>query len=255
MLIGAGFAWIHLTSSGHVALAAIMVQISIVLLAGMWTSGWAVVAETRILILATGGLALIHHRAERRFVWVKALFIAAFAGLPLTAGFDSRVGLYKSWLDDGRGLLVLVMALLHVSVIAALLRPFWLDGNVSDHKSETSLEKIRLGAGLGIGMVGLLSFARTPLGDVSILTWGAILLPVIFGVIISWQAERVREAHLGLRRALHFELPMTRINRLWANAFSIFKDILRESTATLEGEGGMLWLLLLLVVFWLARSA
>jgi hypothetical protein len=37
-------------------------------------------------------------------------------------------------------------------------------------------------------------------------------------------------------------------------ALAAVGESLREAARLLEGEGGMLWLLLLLVIFWLARA-
>jgi hypothetical protein len=42
--------------------------------------------------------------------------------------------------------------------------------------------------------------------------------------------------------------------RVLTDAGSALDSLIREMAAILEGEGGMLWLLIFLVVIWLARS-
>jgi NADH:ubiquinone oxidoreductase subunit 2 (subunit N) len=235
-------------------------QASLVGLAGVWVGGAAVLSEGRVLLLAIPVLFLSASLRVGRRPWLAAgvvVAVVALAGLPPTAGFAGRVALYDRWLAEGQVALVLVMALLHAPLIAVAARLLWnwlSAGEVVDSAGQSSMEGWRpllAGVALLLAALGLLTVSGVAWGEVRLVSWLAVLLPVAAGVWLArWKAERWMGNVTITRR------PLALIARLADGLRQLISGAsatLREAAHILEGEGGLLWLLLLVVVFWLAR--
>ena len=255
------------------AAALALVQTSIILLAGVWAGPAAVIAEVRVLVLAVGMLFLVDGRPISRVRWWRAIgpmvAVAALAGLPLTAGFAGRAALYDAWLANGRFVLVLVAALLHVPLVAAVLLLLWPRTEVarSGDRPQLEAEAARSGdrpqlvegtagnviareAGLLLAAVGLLSLSG--LGQTGPITWLALGAAAAAGFALSRFIGEVREARAALRQAFTVNLPLETFVVTLRRLGQGIKAVLGEAVLILEGEGGLLWLLVLVVVFWLA---
>jgi hypothetical protein len=85
------------------------------------------------------------------------------------------------------------------------------------------------------------------------MAWLAVLVTIGGSLLLSRYEAQVQDAQLSARRALHLGFVGRRIMQLLARIGSWLDSFIRETVAILEGEGGMLWLLVFVVVIWLAR--
>jgi hypothetical protein len=80
-----------------------------------------------------------------------------------------------------------------------------------------------------------------------------ILIPALGGYLLSRQSVQAYELQQTVGIALHFDLPRRQITEYLSVILSNIESIIREGAAILEGEGGMLWLLIIIIILWLAR--
>ncbi|MBK7917780.1 MAG: hypothetical protein IPJ94_16250 [Chloroflexi bacterium] len=258
VLLGLRRVWAHLAEPAPMGMGLLLVQIGWLLLAALWAGPAAAAAEARVLALAAGFLFLAVRgvradmadpvgRGLRLAGWLLAL--AALAGLPLTAGFNGRAGLYTAWLAAGGWPLVVVAALLHGMLItavclSALSRP---DGE-ADAPSSLITQAARLL--LAIGLLALpVALAQTAIG-----TWLALLLPMAAGVAAVRFAPDGPAAAAVVQRSTAVRVPTVPWRR-WARLLArLLTGALRDAAVLLEGERGLLWLLLLAALIVLLGS-
>jgi hypothetical protein len=111
-------------------------------------------------------------------------------------------------------------------------------------------------AALLVAALGLLTVSGVAWGDIQVVSWLAVVLPVAGGVWLArstavmgqrWQEVAARwQERGGLAEGGRLA---DGLRQLAGGAGMV----LREAAHILEGEGGLLWLLLLVVVFWLAQ--
>lgn len=254
LFVAAYRAWSHPDAPGRVAAALVMAQASLVLLAGMWSGPEAVVAEGRVLLLA-GGLLLLAapalKEADPLFRLGPLLAALALAGIPLTAGFRGRALLYGAWQEEGRWILILVTTILHLPLIAAALMLVLRD--VQEHFTLSPLlPRVTEAAHTLVPAVGLPAVAG--LAGASLIAWPAVLLPIAAGAAVTRFTEEAHQVHRLLRAALTLEIPAAGAFRPLARAAGrTLAGATRQAVALAEGENAFLWLLLLLVIAWLAR--
>lgn len=247
-------AWSHPDAPGRMAAALVMGQASLILLAGIWAGPEAAVAEGRVLLLA-GGLLLLAAPALKEanpLLRLGPLLAAlAMAGMPLTAGFRGRALLYATWQGEGRWILILAAAILHLPLVAAGLT-LVLDG-VQDHfEFSPSLARIASAAHTLVPVFGLPAIAG--LAEASTVAWFAVLLPIAAGAALIHYTDEANQVQRLLGAALVPKIPAAGEIRAGARAAArSLAQAIRQAAAVVEGESGFLWLLLLLVILWLAR--
>jgi hypothetical protein len=224
------------------------------LLAGVWTGAQAVVAESLLLLLGGGVLLLGSDQDHSHFAGRlpqpgQLISIAAFAALPLTVGFTGRSALYGAWLEQGRWILVLVTALLQLPLLVALFFANVRTGEGATMKQITDLSAPDLPRLLALLLPTLGLFSWTSLSQSSPLSWVAILAPVALAGIIVWRVEEKSELRQTLREAFAMPtlLASSRLPGARAAATAVAVAA-RDAVALLEGEGGLLWLLLFVVI-------
>ncbi|MFW6097414.1 MAG: proton-conducting transporter membrane subunit [Chloroflexota bacterium] len=261
LLAGARRAWLSGSIEASLPLALIQAQAGLVLLAGVWAGPQAVLAETSVLLLA-GGILLLHQAGSRETASGRLpqlgplIALAALAALPLTAGFTGRSAVYDAWLDQGHWLLILVTALLHVPLLLAALQALWPSLISTDHPdtnmaSGWRTDDVPRQAALLAPALGLFSIAALSLA--APLSWAAILLPAAVAVVLAWRMDETDELRQILQEA--FNLPLS-VRPAWASfrrATGALSVATREALSILEGEGGMLWLLVFVVILYLVR--
>lgn len=260
LLAGARRAWSPAGEGLSLPLALIQAQSGLVLLAGVWAGPQAVLAETSVLLLG-GGVLLMVQASSKHFVSWRfpqpgpLIAFAALAALPLTAGFTGRSAVYDAWLDQGRWLLVLVAALLHVPLLLAALQA--LGPSLMTPQSDATTEPRRPADDLPrqlallLPALGLVSIAALTLA--APLTWVAILLPVVVAILLAWQLDETAEVRQTLHEAFALPLPTQTAWRGLRLATGALSAASREALAILEGEGGLLWLLVFVVILYLVR--
>jgi hypothetical protein len=255
MLAGVRHAWAHAQTPQRTVAALALLQASLTFLAGLWAGATAAVAEAHVLALALTVLFLALYQQPLRRRWQPLLgalaALAALAGLPPTVGFVGHGALYAAWLANGRFVLMLASALLLAPVIAltfSLLR----ERSAAPEAPETSSLPARLAtvASLLLPLAGLFVFDWRALTTVSQVVALVLLATAVAGLLLL---PRLLSEHAALRRALRqaFSVRLetnTAVTRA-RQARQGLITALTDAEAILEGERGLLWLLLFLVIF------
>jgi hypothetical protein len=179
--------------------------------------------------------------------------VIALAGLPLTIGFDGRVNLYQTWLEGGQLLLALAVSLILVAILGAVLlmvlrRDISITGASLQNVGHFEYSALLLL--LAFGLIGFNGLDQFPKSIVPLLF---ILIPALGGYLLSRYSVQAYELQETVGRALHFDLPRRQIYEYVSVIHSNIESIIREGAAILEGEGGMLWLLIIVIILWMAR--
>ena len=217
-------------------------------LAALWAGSSAALAEGMALLLAGGLLTLFARRSatdlENRMA--AGLGIAALAGLPLTWSAGGRLALYQTWLDSGWGLYLFLAAgaclLLLGAALSLLLRPA---------VGETPItQRVLAGVGLGLPALGLLLHGFS-LPTAGILAWIALLIPAIGGVLLALGADSLRPLQQDLEAVLQPVLALDWSRRLTGRVGHLAGRGSHAIHQVLEGEGALLWLLIIVALGWL----
>ena len=253
LLLACWHIWSGARRQWRMASALIIAQASLILLGGIWSGPEAVLAETRVLLLGAGLLILApsQERDEGALTQIGSLLaLLALVGLPLTAGFSGRSALYEAWLGQERWILLLVSALLHILIAMAAARAF-LNRRARQNEIPQMTPENLLPLAISLfPALGLLSIGR--LASTPVLAWIAILLPIVTGSLLAYFVGDLAQLRPALREAFSFKVPGLQDVQVRRFAPRVGQAV-REAASILEGEGGFLWLLLFLVILWLAR--
>lgn len=269
IFLGARRAWIT-ARRDTLPVALIQAQSGLVLLAAVWAGPSAILGEVTVLLLA-GGVLLLAGKplatAGKRLPFEPGplIAIAAIAALPLTAGFAGRGATYSAWQEQGHWLLILVSVLLHVPLLAAAFKsllPSTEKVRVEDeganiapeHAGEPStvneLDLIRL---ISLLLPALALFNVSAIVQTAPVAWLAILLPILVAALLAWRLEENAELRQTLREAISLPLPRPLAAVDIRRPFSAISAAARDALTLLEGEGGLLWLLVFVVIIYLVR--
>ncbi len=258
LLYGAYKAWQHVGEIWRVAPYMVLAQTGILVVSAQAGTD-AVVAEIRVLILACGGLFLALGWPRLRSDLALAgplVMVAAIASLPLTAGFVGLAAIYDAWLSSNGGfLLVAVMTLLLVPLVAILIKTILRYGSDEYHPVLTVFGTLQFSLSLLLLGLGLLTLPNFPLSEVHVLSWLAILLASAGAFFLSRKSESILEAQQKLQETINISKFTGRFRTVAASVSAAARGSLRairEASSILEGEGGMLWLLVLIVILVLA---
>jgi hypothetical protein len=256
LIYSIGISWSNLEKSRAVLGGIVMALTSLILLAGAWSSATAVTVLIQVFVLAAGVMYLAVNwqgKLSTLFklpVWIGA---AAIAGIPLTAGFLGLSSLYQGQVSESRLILAIVTAVAMTPVLAAsflLVRAASKDGELLE-LSMTGQARLLLAFSLPALGLFLLPGSLDAGGD--LISWILILVSILGAMAISWYAIRVPDFPEALNGAFHLKIPFEKGQQILIPLVTVAGAFIRESAAILEGEGGMLWLLLLAVILWLAR--
>jgi hypothetical protein len=231
-------------------------QISLILLATAWANTATVILLIQVLALAIGGLFLgiAWPIKVSNLVKIPMWFqVAAIAGLPLTAGFIGLSSLYTEQITLNRYILAIAIAIILMPVLAAAILLVWEEGASKRTVDLSKFGQAWIIFSLSLPALGL--FALPLSTDVigAVLSWILILLSTLGAIAMSWYALKKPDVREAVSGGFHISLSWpagTRVLRSIAVGANLF---IREAAAILEGEGGMLWLLVLVVILWLAR--
>jgi len=253
MLVGISIAWMYIASPTRSLSGLALAQAGVVVLAAAWIGSDAAFAATRVLILAVSGLFLAARWSPRRFPWAAVLPLLALAGFPLTAGVNGLTSIYNAWLDHRSIVLLLVGILLSMFLLAAGILIVRRDMPADELADRGPGVKVRHYLALALPTLGLLSLSSQSTAGIPVVVWGAVAVAAGGGLVLSRFEPQINDAQLSLRRALHLGFAGRRLMQIVVGVASGLDRFFREAAAILEGEGGMLWLLVFLVVIWLAR--
>ncbi|MGQ0603285.1 MAG: hypothetical protein ACT4QE_16505 [Anaerolineales bacterium] len=237
----------------------IIAQSSLALLAGLWggaQAGAAVVALALALLLG-GGLMYLSQGFDRRGRWwsvLPAIGGAALLGLPFTIGFSGLYVLYTAWQTSFFVVLLAVVgaqALLAVGLLRTMAWPAEpLEGGALERGAHLAgligLASAAILSGLfveplgaGLGLRGLTGLGLE-------LNWGAvglIVLTLAIGVGL-WRYESFIRARTETAATLAFSI--LRLDWLYRWVWLTLQGlgrVIETAAGVLEGEGAMLWAL------------
>jgi hypothetical protein len=231
----------------------ILAESGMVLLVGVWATPTAAVAQVGVFSLAMAVFYLISEKPQWRFNWPIIMPVVAIAGIPLTIGFLGLTSLYRSWLDHDLLTLMLVVVFLNVPLIAVALLA-WRSKELPNRGEPIDRFQPILDAG-ALVLLSLGLIARPDLSPASndFLLWLPIALAAVAGIALAWFAGRSSLARTDLKDAFRLNLPRNQVQKLFEQLVSGISLVFREAITILEGEGGMLWVVVLIIVMWLAR--
>ena len=252
-LRGVRLTWARLHLPGSAITASLFAQAQLIILAGLWAGPTAVLALTQVLILTAGILTLAARQPlDRRHWWrivAPALALAAFAGLPLTAGFVGLSALYDAWLASGRFLLLLVTGLLITPLVTAVTL-FFCPETAPQADEAVGYTAVRDAAVILLA-IALIAVRGVAWGAVHPLTWIMILLPPVIGLALTRRLPQVREAQALVRQAFTFGPALNRPLDRAKDAFHTAGTAVSDAVAILETDGGLVWVFILAVLFYL----
>lgn len=257
ILYGTILAWSSLENLPIGAVSLALAQTGVILLAAAWAGTETVFAASQVFILATGSFFLLVPWSDplAKGYKIPMLFgVAAMAGIPLTAGFYGLAGLYRNLAVDNRFILALVTALLITPLLAAATLQIWFAKASKTPNPMTTLDKSQVAIGVSLPALGLLVFPTTVENGNQLVGWLLLFFSSMGAVAISLYMIKIQDVRTTLTGAFHLPAPSETGKRLLSSVASVTGTAIREAAAILEGEGGMLWLLLLVVILWLARS-
>jgi hypothetical protein len=270
LVVGALLAWGQ-DKPGQVLSFVVLAQTGLVVLAGTWGgegAALALVAEGLVLLLSAGVLFLSwgYDPAQRLWSLPAAFAAAALVGLPFTLGFVGRSAMLAAFTAEGAWPLLVLSGFAHTLLFATLSRlvlrpaanPFPPSavvrglGAVGLAVLAAPLALLgsapaRLAELLGVPPASLLEvLARMP--ATGWVVWAAGLG---LGAALWW-----REGGLhGVRGQLHPPLQTLFGLRWFYRAVAAIGEIagrgVRGLALLLEGEGALLWVLVVLVLAWL----
>jgi hypothetical protein len=256
LLYGVGYSWSHLDNPKSIGASLVLALAGLILLAAAWAGEASTYAFIQVLILAVGGILLA-------VTWPGSLLpaykipifvgVASIAGFPLTAGFLGITGLYGNLADSNRLILAVVTALTLTPIIAAVFFHFWTAGGDPRGIRMSTLGLTRFVLALSLLALGLIMTPAIPDEINQVVGWILLLLSTLGAASIAWYAIRAPEAQQAIKGAFHVRLPLDTGKQLLGSFLTASGTVVRDAAAILEGEGGMLWVLLLVVIFWLAR--
>ncbi len=248
---GVQLAWNRLHLPSYAVTALLLAQSHLLLLAAIWVGTAGVLAELRAILLAGSALYLLVLRpTTHKFVRtaVGSIILATLAGAPLTATFASRAGLYAIWLADGRWALVLVLALLHVPLIVAGIWLLTQQVRPSANVERTTKDWLREAVPI-LPAAGLFSVTNINWTAVPLLVLLILAVTTVAGIILPRLVGQPQEVRLTIRQALGSERPsfadnLPTVKQLGAG----LQTAVNDAADVLDGDSGLLWLLLLAVI-------
>ncbi len=227
-------------------------QAGLVVLAALWAGPEAALAEGGVFLLAASLFPLLTRletlSPESRISG--GIGVAALAGLPLTWGAAGRFALYGSWLEGRWGLNLLLATGAQLLFLATA-------GRLLVQRSASAADRhtrILTGVALGLTAAALL-FVGGGLPRASALVWVAVLVPPVGAALIAWGAQSHRLVRQEVATWIN---PVLRLDWVTQLLRALARWVGRPFLAmhdVLEGEGVLLWVLVLLALGWLLLTA
>jgi hypothetical protein len=165
--------------------------------------------------------------------------------LPFTAGLAAHVALYEGLVSHGRYLALVVTVLLQIPLLTAGLRLFWPMAGENE-KLPDSLVGWVAETAVFLPVLALLSVSGVVWREVSWYIWVFLLIVPVGGVLLLRFVPEFHRTVAAVRTAFTLRLPLSATPlRQWLHGMG---GALTEAAAILEGDGSLVWLLVLIVV-------
>jgi formate hydrogenlyase subunit 3/multisubunit Na+/H+ antiporter MnhD subunit len=270
LVVGALLAWGQ-DEAGHALSFVVLAQTGLVVLSGTWggeDAALALVAEGLVLLLSAGVLFFSRGYDPEHRLWSAPGAIAAVAlvAMPLTLGFVGRSALLAAFARADAWLLLVASGVAQALLVATLLR-------LIARPAAGQFPASPLVRGLGaLGLAGLVApliiFGLAPdrladllgvaapsllevLARMPTVGWIVWALGVGVGVLLWWRDSHVRAIRGQLHPPLQALFSLRWFYRLIAGLVEVAGRAIRAAALLLEGEGALLWVLVVLVLAWL----
>ena len=252
-LVGISLAWIHLGKPRKSLSGLILAEAGMVMLVGVWATPTAAVAQVGVFTLAMAAFYLVSEKPQWRFNWPIILPVGALAGMPMTIGFLGLTDLYSSWLDRDLLTLMLVAVFLNIPLIAVSILAWRSEELLTRREPFDRFQPILDAGGLALLSLGLFALPDFSLASNDFLILLSLGLAGVGGITLAWFVGRTSLAQTELKDAFRLNLPRNQVRKLFEQLVASITLVVREAVTILEGEGGMLWVVVLIIVMWLAR--
>ncbi|HET6445452.1 MAG TPA: hypothetical protein VFI27_12820 [candidate division Zixibacteria bacterium] len=256
LIYSIGISWSNLDKSRVVLGAIVMALTSLILLAGAWSNATTVSMMNQVLVLGAGVIYLGVNWQGRLSTLYKLpvwIGVAAIAGIPLTAGFLGLSSLYQGQISESQLILAIVTAVAMMPVLAASLLLVREASNDGEPLELSRTGQARLLFAFSLPALGLILLPGSLDVGGDLINWILILVSILGALAISWYAIKASDFTDAISGAFHLKIPLQKGIQILNPIATATGAFIREAAAILEGEGGMLWLLLLAVILWLAR--
>ena len=253
-------------------------QFCVMMMIFLWGGQWAsagVLAQGISVILSSTILIVYRGKLNFRHTWAlsSGLAVLMLGGMPLTIGFIGMLTLYSGLLESG----ILIFAIPLIVIIQALLTAGGF-GLVSFPRASASVQApfVNVGYRLSLTIPVVVGFLGGVLpGRVGVLSgvddmpnWGAMLtrggsvavgcslLGISIGVGLWFFKENLYSRYQSnLRRAFFFLVELQWIRAVTLNVYGGTTRVMRAIALVLEGQGGVLWALVVISVVLLVLGA
>lgn len=227
-------------------------------LVGLWAGSNALNAAVRVYVLALGILFLLGDELVARDRWwrvLPALFaLASLAGIPLTAGFISLSTLYTTWWQNGRSILILVAMILLIPLLTAVLLHLQTRYRPDLQSTKPTAPELLGDVGLFLPLLGLLMIDSNTITSVPPVVWVALLFTLIISLLLPRFLGDPQEFGAKVATAFTLDLPSDRITHGINQAGTSVMRTLAEAGTILQGDRGLIWLLIFALLYILATN-
>jgi hypothetical protein len=233
----------------------------LVLLTAVFASESALLAAARLAVVGPPALWLVaarrpDHAADEDddetgapHKWLRTGVVVmvwlAAVGVPLTVGFAAVSSLTAAWQPGVRYLLTAILVLLLTGWSAVLsgaaLRALRSPAVAAGRASVAARVAV-------LPALALLSFDPAAISGASLVTWAAVVIPLVAGPVIAWLLDgRIDLLELEGATLWPMSVPAP-VGSAARGGRRLVADALAEALAILEGPSGLLWILVIVAL-------
>lgn len=265
-VVGAVLAWHSSRARSGLPFIALGLAGLAVLDAGSLSTPGTLIAVTLNWLFIMISLLIARGFMRRASWWSVGTIIAglSIAGVPGTLGFAARYSMITNLIRSGEWVMlaggILAEVLLMAAAVRVILAPTL---NERDDQPIGVVRHSLYGAALIAAAAPLIGLALIPgfipavpsfsnmLGNLSPITIAAWLIPIIAGAVIVWRGQRTAapeveaatEAPLWARA-----LRLDWVSVLFSQVVQRLTGLLRGLAGVIEGEGGLIWVIIIVIV-------
>jgi formate hydrogenlyase subunit 3/multisubunit Na+/H+ antiporter MnhD subunit len=261
LLFGSIMAWRSSQPRNGLPFIALCLTGSVGLLAAAHASTAQLTAATLNWMFIIVSLFIARGLDRRQPYWSVGSLIAflSLAALPGTLGFVVQQGVVAEVVHQKQWLILLAVVFAQICVIAAALR--LLLSEATESAPVHIARKVVWGLALACGSLPLLIFAVSEqalpalpattelLGQLNPIGLLALFAPVALGALLAWRGPLIaRGTHDGGQSIWGRVLRLDWMNSVLFGVIDWLTGVLRAAAGLFEGEGGLLWTVVLIVV-------
>ncbi len=263
-VVGAGLAWRSASPRGGLPYVVLAMSGLVVLGGLVYEQSGIVIAATLSWMSVLTSLFISRNLFQRQPFWLAGVFIVilSLAGLPGTLGFMTLQPLFMSLIHSKQWGVLAAVILAQAGVIASAVR-LLLEPS-EEHSPQGSWRQISWAIAIALAAAPLILWALVPasipglpttgelISELSFINLVVAVMPIGLGIAGVWLMKRA-EAHRSsegpaLTAAWQNVLRLEWLNNAFFNVADLLTGVLRNMARVIEGEGGLLWTLVLVVI-------